>query len=78
MIKKIINEIKVEYRKNKLTTIFMGAVVVLAILNYLKPSSTSGILSYISISIVNFTILAIFLLAGWWFWWRKQNWRIIK
>lgn len=72
MIQKTINEIKNEYRKHKVTTVFMGAVVVLAILNYIKPSSTSGILSYIGISIINFTILVILLLLVWWFYWRKK------
>ena len=71
MIKRIINEMKNEWKKNKIVTGFMGAVLVLAILTYLKPSSTSGILNYISISIANFIILAVIIVGAWWFYMRK-------
>ena len=72
MIKKIINEIKNEWKRNKVITGFMGAVLALAILTYLKPSSTSGILNYISISIANFIILALIIVGIWWFYLRKK------
>ncbi len=73
MIKKIINEIKNEWKKNKVITTFMGAVLALAILTYLKPSSTSGILSYIGLSIINFIILAVIIVGIWWFYVRKRK-----
>jgi len=69
---KIINEIKAEYRKSKIRTIFMGAIILMAILNFIKPSSTRGILSYIGISIANFTLLSIIVLLIYWFYWRKK------
>ena len=72
MIKKIINDIKNEWKKNKVITGFMGVVLLLAILTYLKPSSTSGILSYIGLSIVNFIILAGIIVGIWWFYLRRK------
>lgn len=73
MIKKIINEIKFEWKKSKVVTGFMGAVLVLAILTYLKPSSTSGILSYIGLSLINFVVLAGIIVGLWWFYLRKRK-----
>ena len=72
MIQKIINELKIEYGRHKVTTVFMGAVVLLAILNYLKPSATSGILNYIGISIINFSLLSAVIVGIWYFWWRRR------
>ncbi len=72
MIKKIINEIKMEYKRHKIQTGFMGLVVLLALLTYLKPGSTDSILEYIGISAINLIILSIFLLIIWYFWWRKK------
>lgn len=69
---KIINEIKSEYSRNKIRTIFMGAIILMAILNFIKPSSTRGILSYVGISIANFTLLAGIILLIWFFYWRKK------
>jgi len=73
MIKKIINDIKTEYRRNKIVTGFMGLILALAILTYLKPASTSGILNYIGLSIINFIILTVFLIGIWWFLLRKRK-----
>ena len=73
IIRKIINEIKSEWNKNKIVTGYMGLVLGLAILTYLKPASTSGILSYIGISIVNFMVLALIIVGIWWFYMRKKN-----
>ncbi len=70
---KIINEIKNEWNKNKVRTGFMGLVVLIAILNFIKPDSTRGILSYIGISIANFSLIAIIILLIWYFYWRKKN-----
>ncbi len=70
-MKKIINEIKSEWKKNKLVTGFMAVVILLAILTYLKPSSTSGILNYIGLSIINFIILAAIIVGIWWFYVRR-------
>lgn len=69
---KIINNIKNEWKKNKVITGFMGVVLLLAILTYLKPSSTSGILNYIGLSIVNFIILALIIIGIWWFYLRRK------
>ena len=73
MIKRIINEIKSEWKRNKIVTGFMGLILVLAILTYLKPASTSGILNYIGLSIINFIILAIIVVGIWWFYMRKRK-----
>ena len=73
MIKRIINEIKIEWHKNKIVTGFMGVVLALAILTYLKPTATSGILNYISISIANFLILSFIIVGVWWFYMRKRK-----
>jgi len=69
---KIIEEIKNEYARNKLRTVFMLTVGIIAVLNFIKPQSTSGILKYLGLSIINFTILALIILSIWWFWWRKK------
>ncbi len=73
MLKKIFNEIKSEWKKNKLVTGFMGIIILLALLTYLKPASTSGILNYIGLSIVNFCLLSLILVIGWWFYMRKRR-----
>ena len=73
MIRKVISEIKSEWKRNKIVTGFMAAVVVLAMLTYLKPSSTSGILNYIGLSIINFIILAAIIVGIWWFYLRKRK-----
>ncbi len=73
MIKKIINEIKNEWKKNKVVTGFMGAILALALLTYLKPSSTSGILNYIGITAINFLFLAIVLAIIWVIFIRKKG-----
>ena len=73
MIKKILSEIKSEWKRNKIITGFMGIVIILAILTYLKPASTSGILNYIGLSIINFIILAVIIVAFWWFYLRKRK-----
>ncbi len=73
MIKKITNEIKSEWKRNKIVTGFMGIILLLAILTYLKPSATSGILNYIGMSIINFTVLAVIIVVGWWFYVRKRK-----
>ncbi|GAG80100.1 unnamed protein product [marine sediment metagenome] len=70
---KIINEIKDEWNKNKVRTGFMGAVVFIAILNFIKPDSTSGLLKYLGLSIINFSLIAIIILLIWYFYWRKKN-----
>ena len=73
MIKKIINEIKYEWKRNKIVTGFMGIIILLALLTYLKPSSTSGILNYVGLSIINFIILALIIVGVWWFYIRKRK-----
>ena len=72
-MKKIINEIKNEWKRNKVVTSFMGVILLLTILTYLKPSTTSGILNYIGLSIVNFIILALAIIIIWWFYARKRK-----
>ncbi len=68
----LIEEIKREYEKNKIRTMFMGAVVAIAILNFLKPSSTSGILNYLGLTIINFSLISIIILLIYWFYWRRR------
>ena len=70
-MKKIINEIKSEYRKNKIQTGFMGIVVLLAFLTYIRPGSTQSILQYLSISAINFVLLSL-VIVGIWFWRKKK------
>jgi len=70
-IKRIIDDIRTEYKKSKITTVFMGLVVLLAILTYLKPGSTNSILIYIGLSAINFIILGLIIVGIWWFWFRK-------
>ncbi len=72
-MKKIINEIKNEWKRNKDVTSFMDVILLLTILTYLKPSTTSGILNYIGLSIVNFIILALAIIIIWWFYARKRK-----
>ena len=72
MIKKITQEIKIEWRKNKVVTGFMGIIIGISILSYLKPASTSGILNYIGLSIINFIILSLLIFLLWWFYLRKK------
>lgn len=72
MFKKITNEIKIEYKKNKVVTVFMGLVVLFSLLTYLKPGSTDSILEYIGISAVNIIMLSIVIVAMWYFLWRKR------
>jgi hypothetical protein len=64
---KLIEEIKKEYRVNKISTLFMGAVVVLSVLTYLKPNSTENILGYIGMSAINFFSLSALVVLFWWF-----------
>ena len=72
MIKKIINELKFEWKKNKVVTGFMGIILLLTILTYLKPSTTSGILNYVGLSIINFIILSSIITGVWWFYVRRR------
>ena len=72
MIKKIINEIKNEWKKNKVITGFMGVVVLLAILSYLKPSYTQTIWGYLGITAINLTILGALIFISWWFYLRRK------
>lgn len=73
MLNKIKNEIRIEYRKSKLTTAFMLSIFTISILSYLKPSSTSGILNYIGITAMNFIFLSALICGIWYFWWRKNG-----
>jgi hypothetical protein len=69
----LINDIKQEWRKNKTTTLFMGAVVVLSLLTYVQPTVTSSIWNYLGITAVNFVIIGTILAFAWWFWLRKRK-----
>ena len=71
MIKKIMDEIKIEYRKHKIQTGFMGTVLLLALLTYLKPGSTDSLLEYIGITAINFIVLSAIIVGIWWFLRRK-------
>ena len=65
MLNKIKNEIRMEYKKNKVVTMFMVSILILSVLTYLKPSSTSGILNYLGITTVNFIFLTVVILIFW-------------
>ena len=73
MIKKIINEIKIEYRKHKIQTGFMGTVLLLALLTYLKPGSTDSLLGYIGITAINFIVISAIIIGIWWFFLRRKK-----
>jgi len=77
MIQKIINEIKIEYRKHKIQTGFMGTILLLALLTYLKPGSTDSLLGYIGITAINFIILSA-IIVGIWFYLRRKKWNYLK
>ena len=70
---KIINEIKIEYRKHKIQTGFMGTVLLLALLTYLKPGSTESILGYIGITAINFIVISAIIIGIWWFFLRRKK-----
>ena len=72
MINKIIQEIKNEYTKSKITVLFMGTVVLLALLTYIKPGSTDSVLGYIGITAINFIVISAIIFMAWLFWWRKR------
>ena len=72
MIKKIIQEIKIEWKKHPITTGFMGVILGISFLSYLKPQSTSSIWMYLSLSAINFSILTIVIFGLWWFYLRKK------
>jgi len=69
---KFVEEIKQEWRKSKIQTGFMGTVILLAVLTFLKPGSTDSIFEFIGVSAVNFSILAVVLILIWWFALRKK------
>jgi len=68
----LIEDIKKEYEKDKVRTLFMGTIVLLTLLTYFKPDSTSGFLASLGISAMNFILLSIFILVIWWFGLRKK------
>jgi len=72
MIKRIIEDIRIEYRKKKVITSFMFIMLAVAILTYIKPQSTSSIWMYLSLSAINFSILGLLVFLIYWFWWRKK------
>jgi hypothetical protein len=69
---KVIQEIKNEYRKRKLVTVFYVTMLPLAILSYLKPSSTASIWKYLGLTAINFSILVFAIFLIWWFYMRKK------
>ena len=70
---KIIDEIKKEYNQNKVVTGFMGIVIGISLLTYLKPGSTDSILGYIGFTAMNFLFLSFILAVLWYFFWRKKK-----
>lgn len=61
----LIQAINDRYRQDKITTLFMGAILIFAILSFIKPNSPltfSGLATYIGISLIN--LLIILLLMG--------------
>ncbi len=77
MIQKIIKEIKSEYKKNRFTTVAIGITVIISLLNYIKPSSTTGILQYLGFSALNFLYLTVIILLFWFIFIRKKRGWII-
>ena len=73
MIKKLINEIKNEYKRNKILTLFIGATMFMTLLTYLKPSSTSSILNYIGFTALNLLSLTIIVFMVWFVFIRKKG-----
>ena len=69
---KIAKNIKIEYKNNPTQITFMGAVLGLALLTYLKPTSTTNILSFLGLTALNFFILTGIIFVGWYFFVRKK------
>jgi len=62
---KITQEIKGRWRTDPFQTGFMLAVLALALLTYLKPTSTQSIWGYLGLTALNFIIVALVLSVGW-------------
>lgn len=61
----IMNAINKSWKRNKVETGFMGAVLLLAVLTYLKPTSTENIWSALGITALNFAVLGIIGVIIW-------------
>lgn len=72
---KIVRMIQEQYAKDKVGTIFGGLILLFALLNFLKPSTTDGILTYIGISAINLVVLAVGFLFLWVVFIRKNKGR---
>ena len=72
MINKIINEIKFEYRKNRMLTVIMLSMLGVSILTYIRPSSTSSIWQYFGITAFNLSILSAIIFLIWYFYLRRK------
>ena len=71
MISNIINNFKAEYKKNKIVTGVMTVTLILGVLSYLKPSYTESVWGYLGFTALNFSIIAILIFLGWWFYFRR-------
>ena len=72
MINKIINEIKIEYRKNRVITVIMLSMLAVSILTYITPSTTSSIWQYLGITAINLSILSAIIFGIWYFYLRRK------
>lgn len=69
----ILQQVKEEYRRSPVVTIFMAIVVTMAILDFIKPASTSSILTYLGITSINLITISAILVVIWWVYWRKPS-----
>jgi len=60
---KLMNDIKERWKKDKVQTGFMGAVVILALLTYLKPESTESVWAYFGMTALNFVFISMIIVV---------------
>ena len=73
MMKKIIDDVKIEYRKHKIRTSFYFLALTIALLSYFKPTSTISIWRYLGITAIQLAIFSGLIFVVWWFYWRKRR-----
>ena len=63
--------IKKSWKKNKVETSFMGAVILFTVLSYFRPDYTGSLLANLGLTLLNFTLLALVGVGVWYFFLRK-------
>jgi hypothetical protein len=70
---KIFKTIIEQYKKDKVSTIFMGLVLLFALLTFIKPSSASGLSNYIGLTAINLLVILIIGLIIWLIFFRRKR-----